>query len=311
MLKKSMILGVALALGLTTASYTASSQTNPKTVEVKKEVKKTSMEEQLEMLEKAIVPTNPDDTIATWAKAVKNRNGALQYAMFTQNVKNGIKKSFEQFHWVSGASSPWVDQYTVISKKENKDKTLQYVVEFELATSFGIGKDQAIVTLVKQGEQWFIKSLAPASEKSVGIWNTPESINESSFTKNMVEINSYDSKLGYQIKIPKKVTTKLSFKESTCENEEGKPSCTKIFYKDGKNEVSLISIIRLTKEQEKSSYYLIHPFIKKVGETKDFGFYYTFPSEHPYGEKENTTQGKEWTSLLGTLKERVQKIIVK
>lgn len=73
------------------------------------------------MLESAIVPTSSQETVQLWAKAVKNRNGALQYALFTENTKQGSKASFTHFHWVTGASSPWVETFQITHLPENSE----------------------------------------------------------------------------------------------------------------------------------------------------------------------------------------------
>ena len=178
LLKKSFILAAILVLGITTATYAGSKEKQANQQEELK-TEKTSIQEQLAMLERGIVPTKPDKTIKLWAKAVKERNGALQYALLTEDAKKGTKKSLEQFHWATGASSPWVEEYKVVSKNEQKDESIEYVVEFSLATSTGkAGKDSARLILVKKDEQWFIQSIAPANKNAIGIWSTPEAIKE-------------------------------------------------------------------------------------------------------------------------------------
>ncbi|MBY0120537.1 hypothetical protein [Bacillus sp. S/N-304-OC-R1] len=186
MFKKMMMLVAALVLGISTAAFAGSFNSVEKsTVSSEKEVEKSSIEEQLEMLEMGIVSTNPDLTVETWANAVKLRNGALQYALLTKDAKASVKELFEKYHWVTGVSSPWVESSKVISKKENNDKTIQYVVEFRLATSTGYGgKDYAALTLVKMGDQWFINTIKSASDHAVGIWKTPEEVIEENIGKN-------------------------------------------------------------------------------------------------------------------------------
>lgn len=309
MLKKTTILGTALALGITGVSISSSvyaqSQTNTHNIPVQQE--KISLEERLLRLEEGIIPKNPDETVNLWAKAVKERNGALQYALFDNIVKSSAAATFEQYHWVTGASSPWVETFRVIQKRELADKSLEYVVEFDVYTSTGkAGKDQARVSLNKQGEKWLITGIGPAYDGTLGIWNTPESINEPALEKYFEEMKTYNSKLGYDLHLPKSVMDKLKVKETTCENEEGSPSCTNVYYVDAKTkrEHLLMSLIRLTKEQEKSDYYRDHPFLKKIGEDHKGSFHQVFPSEHPYGEQMNTQEGKEWSYLVELLKER-------
>ena len=175
MLQKSILLGSVLAVSLMTYSFatTGPIETTPVQSNVQVE-EEDSITQQLRMLESGIVPTSPEETIELWAKGVKMRNGALQYALFTEDSRVGMKKSMEEFNWVTGASSPWVEGYKIMKLEDGK-----YQVEFDLATSTGkFGPDQAVLSVVQQGDQWFIQSLGPATEKSAGIWNTPDSINE-------------------------------------------------------------------------------------------------------------------------------------
>jgi hypothetical protein len=316
MLKKSIMLATTLALGITTASFASAkpSTVTPEVVMAEELTIKSSLQEQLEMLERGIVPTTPEETISTWAKAVKNRNGALQYALLVENSKLGLKKSMEQFHWVTGVSSPWVESYKVSSKKENPDKTLDIVVEFELATSTGYaGKDEAKLTLVKINDQWFIRDLGPYNEKAVGIWNTPESVNGINVDKNLIDVKTIQSSLGYNFQLLKKDLDKTTRKDATCKNEEGNPPCTHYYYKDtkAKKNVLILSVIRLTEKQVKSNYYQDHPFLKKLGTNGKETFYSIKPSELPYAKNLNSEQAKEWSYLRDVLDERLERISFK
>jgi hypothetical protein len=316
MMKKSILLATTLALGITSASFASAnpSSVNPVVGTEEELTIKSSLQEQLEMLERGIVPTTPEETISTWAKAVKDRNGALQYALFVENSKLGQKKSLEQFHWVTGVSSPWVESYKVISQKENPDKTLDVVVEFDLATSAGYaGKDPAKLTLIKKGDQWFIRDLGPYNEQAVGIWNTPESINEMNVEKNLKDVKTIQSKLGYNIQLLKKDSDKITMKDSTCKNEEGNPPCTHYYYKDtkAKKNVLIMSVIRLSEKQVKSKYYQDHPFLSKIGTNGKEFFYSINLSELPYAKSVNSVQGKEWSNLRDVLMERFKGITFK
>ena len=312
-MKKELLL-LALSLGLTTSSVVALAPQSighamEQKIGIQETVKKSSIEERVEMLEESIVPTTPKATVDTFAKAVKSRNGAVQYALFPKEIRVGLTKSMENSHWVTGVSSPWVETYRIISQKEKvKNKRIEYIVEFDLFTSTGkAGKDQARLTVEKIGEKWLITSLGPVSEHSIGIWNTHESVKDIDFEKKLKNMSTYNSKLGYKVQLPKDVMHKINIKDSTCKNEQGNPPCTFFYYKDQKQkkDVLLMSVLRLTVKQENSSYYQDHPFLNKIGANNKGSFYYVIPSEHPYGEDENSKQGIEWSSLVDILKERI------
>ncbi|MED4755032.1 hypothetical protein [Brevibacillus choshinensis] len=309
MLKKYFL--YLLAIGLVTCSFTPLSGQPTAALAVEKQsTSQTSQAEQLKLLESAIVPTTAQDTVELWAKAVQMRNGALQYALFTQNAKLGVKAPLESFHWVTGASSPWVEQYRIERLQVENEQPHEQVfqVEFDLVTSKGTyGTDQAKVTVVQQGHQWFIQGLGPVSEKSVGIWNTPESINEKSIEDSFTLMKTYDSPMGYRIQLPEKAMSQLKLESAACTNEEGNPPCLHLYFKDttAKKDVMLATVIRLSKEQEKLPYYLEHPFIKKLGENKLGTYYSLFPSEHQYAGEEESEQGKAWSALLELLQTRM------
>lgn len=304
MLKRSIILTAVLALGISTAAWAGQKETAVRG----NETVKTSIQEQLERLEDGIIPTEPNDTVQLWAKAVKARNGALQYALFTENIKAGVKQSFEQFHWVTGASSPWVEKFKVTGQEEQKDKSILYTVEFKLATSNGkAGIDKAKVSLVQSGEQWLISSIAPADESAIGIWNTPESINEVNAEKHFKKTILFESKQGYQLRLPEDAAEKIKIEESACKNEEGNPPCIHFYYKDTKaqkNEL-LMTLIYLTKDQLNTPYYKDHPFLTFVEETGTGMIFQINQSEHPYAKNPDSDQAKEWDRLLNTLKEQL------
>ncbi|MBS4174389.1 hypothetical protein [Bacillus sp. FJAT-49736] len=309
MSKKTIMIIAALVLGISTASFSATAQVSsnqPKIQVTNKVVQKSSMEEQLEMLEKGVVPTTPALSANTWAKAVKDRNGALQYALFTDKKKAASKKSLERSHWVTGVSSPWVESYRV-SQIEKKDKSIDYKVEFDLYTSAGkVGIDEAILHLLKKDNQWYINGIFPGSSKTIGIWNTNESIKDVDIPK----VETFQSKLGYKLQLPKDMIDKLVIQDSTCKNEEGNPPCTFFAYKDKhlKKEVNIITLIRLSEKQERSSYYTEHPFLKKITKSKNVGFYYMIGSEHPYAKNMNSKEAKEWDYLLNELKGKIKYI---
>ncbi|MED1725585.1 hypothetical protein ACWKW1_10055 [Brevibacillus parabrevis] len=316
MLKKIIVLGSALAIGVTAYSVVTIVQQPSSAAAVEKPaVVQSSVSEQLKMLESGIIPTSAYDTAQTWAKAVKLRNGALQYALLTEQARSGLKAPLENAHWVTGASSPWVEGFTVASITDDsagsgQNQKLKYQVDFDLVTSTGkFGTDRAILVVSQQGDQWFVESVAPASDKSVGIWNTPESLNDQNIEKTFEAMKAYDSKLGYRILLPEKVMSKLKIVEATLPNEEGNPSSVQFYYKDtaAKKDVPLATVVRLTKEQAKLPYYQEHPFLTKIGENKEGVFYSLYPSEHQYAGNEESEQGREWMQLLEMLQARIGK----
>ena len=180
MLKKT-ILGTALILGISTVGsiqLAKQSFENVEASESQQQIQKSSLQERLELLELSVIPTTPEEAVQTFGKAVKLRNGALQFAILSDQEKAKGKKKFEESHWVTGVSSPWVKTYEILCEKELKAGTkMEYVVAFDLYTSTGkAGTDQVRLIVEKMNDQWLITKVEAASKDSIGIWKLYEDI---------------------------------------------------------------------------------------------------------------------------------------
>ncbi|MCP1144748.1 hypothetical protein [Lysinibacillus endophyticus] len=47
-------------------------------------------------------------------------------------------------------------------------------------------------------------------------------------------METYHSSNGYHVQLPSNMMKKVTIKEGTCKNEEGKPACTSFYFKDKK-----------------------------------------------------------------------------
>ena len=61
----------------------------------------------------ALAPEEPG-SVNSWAKGVKTRNGALQYAVMSPELERNITMSFQG--WSTGVSSPWADSYEITER---------------------------------------------------------------------------------------------------------------------------------------------------------------------------------------------------
>ena len=105
----------------------------------------------------------PDEAALLWSKGVKERNGALQYAVMSDELKKVYKEHLDKNYpaWVTGFSSPWVEKYEIIeSKKVSKGEYL-VTMKFSLATSTGsAGKYLANLSIINEGQYWMINNVA-------------------------------------------------------------------------------------------------------------------------------------------------------
>ncbi|WED42778.1 hypothetical protein [Legionella cardiaca] len=117
------------------------------------------------MLEKALAPKTPGDVASKFAQANKDRNGAVQFMLFSDQLKKQYKENWPS--WVSGTSSPWITSYTIKKMTQSKNSA-KFVIIYQWATSSGPFEPpltQAIVvepvpTTVNSSQQWWITQLS-------------------------------------------------------------------------------------------------------------------------------------------------------
>ncbi len=87
----------------------------------------------------AVGSCDPESAALTWARGLKERNAALQYAVMTRDLKTKYAADLEKTfpNWVTGMSSPWVDSFKVLSIRETGDDVFQAKLQFVTATSTG------------------------------------------------------------------------------------------------------------------------------------------------------------------------------
>ncbi|WP_432666794.1 copper amine oxidase N-terminal domain-containing protein [Wukongibacter baidiensis] len=96
---------------------------------------KQELKRRIELLEFALISDSPEGIASTWAKGVISRNGALQYAVLCDNLQIKYKSSYESWDWITGASSPWIDEFVIESKEELDDGTWRFSIKFHWTDS--------------------------------------------------------------------------------------------------------------------------------------------------------------------------------
>ncbi len=86
------------------------------------------------MLEKALAPKTPEAVAHLFAEANKTRNGAVQFMLFSETLKNKYKSNWP--YWVSGTSSPWITAYEIKKIKQNAN-TWTFQITYQWATASG------------------------------------------------------------------------------------------------------------------------------------------------------------------------------
>jgi len=113
--------------------------------------------QQLTLLQQGFAAKTPKEAVQTWAEAVQNRNGAVQFAVLSPALKEKIRSHYEQIHWVTGISSPWVDEFYITKEEKSADNTWKYGVEFQMKTSTGnAGLESASLKVAEMDGSWYI-----------------------------------------------------------------------------------------------------------------------------------------------------------
>ncbi|MDF3000484.1 MAG: copper amine oxidase family protein [Bacillota bacterium] len=111
---------------------------------------------QIEALERALAPKDSLGAVNSWAEAVKQRNGAWQYALMTPELKSAFLDELASMGWTTGTSSPWVKEFKV-KKIAETDQSVRYSVTFTWTDSIGSLSDSVFyVTIIELNDVWLL-----------------------------------------------------------------------------------------------------------------------------------------------------------
>lgn len=86
-------------------------------------------------IERTLELKDPYVVVQTWAEAVKTRNGKLQYALMSPDLRNKYYSTFVDLRWVTGVSSPWVESFEITEIYRLDDRGFKYEVVFTYTDS--------------------------------------------------------------------------------------------------------------------------------------------------------------------------------
>jgi hypothetical protein len=117
------------------------------------------------LLEAALAPNTANEAAGKYAEAVKTRNGALQYAVMSDELKEQNRKSLEELNWVTGTSSPWVADYK-IERTQGSDTRWTYQIHFIWTSSTG-EREPSVETIVveQRNDHWFVTQVGATGEE--------------------------------------------------------------------------------------------------------------------------------------------------
>ena len=105
-----------------------------------------------------------EDAAHVWAEGLAMRSAALQYTVMTADLQDeyaGQLTSRGFTNWVTGVSSPWVEQAVIRDVQCADENTYVYYLGFMLMTSTGsAGEYGAALTIIRDGDFWRIAKIA-------------------------------------------------------------------------------------------------------------------------------------------------------
>jgi hypothetical protein len=114
----------------------------------------------ISLLESALAPKDPLTAAKTWAEGVKTRNGALQYAVMSSQLRKETYSDFVESNWSTGTSSPWIESFDVREVCKVNSETYRYEVLFTYTDSTrSTFTDTQYVTVIKDEGNWLVASL--------------------------------------------------------------------------------------------------------------------------------------------------------
>ncbi|MFC3746930.1 hypothetical protein [Paenibacillus sp. GCM10012306] len=128
---------------------------------------------QIKRLESGLVPSTAKEALNTWVKGIQTRNGALQYAVFSPDLRAKTKKEFDDYYWTTGGSSPHMTEIDKLKTKALNKTTTQFSFDYGLRASNWKGTGSAVVTVQKLTsdgyEGWYITNIKMKDPGDTGL----------------------------------------------------------------------------------------------------------------------------------------------
>lgn len=121
-------------------------------------------------IENILIPESADEAIKLWGRGEQTRNGALQYAALSPQLRREADNSayVRQTYWVTGGSSPWVGPITIEEKEKLSESKILYTLSFPEITSSppnATATEKLVVEKLQTNgrEGWYITQILQSS----------------------------------------------------------------------------------------------------------------------------------------------------
>ena len=110
----------------------------------------------------------PESVARLWGEAVIRRSGSLQYALFSEELKEETHDGFVSMDWKTGVSSPHASEFTIGKPIRSKDGQAVIKVILRYVASGGDPVDETSTLSLKQtqkeiNDDWYIISIKEGS----------------------------------------------------------------------------------------------------------------------------------------------------
>jgi hypothetical protein len=125
---------------------------------------------QIAQIENVLISSSPDEAIKLWGRGEQIRNGALQYAALSPQLRREADKSYDvrRNYWVTGGSSPQVGPITIEHRDKLSDTKIEYTLSYQEVTNqppYTTATEKMVVEklLVNGREGWYITQILQSS----------------------------------------------------------------------------------------------------------------------------------------------------
>ena len=127
----------------------------------------TELQRRVGHLENYFDRRTPESVARLYGEAVKTRNGALQYALFSKELKDKTYDYFVSVDWHTGVSNPNASDFTVDKPIRSEDGQAVINIIFRYTVSGGTPSDAKTTLSLKQTQKeinndWYITSVKDA-----------------------------------------------------------------------------------------------------------------------------------------------------
>lgn len=126
-------------------------------------------EVRVQLLEQSLVAHSSQQAIESWSQALKERNGAVQYAYLANPLRATYYFKMKELNWVTGGSSPWIDQYKITKEKKIGEHRFEFDLEFVVTNSSKeTKKEKGKATVQLEQGKWVVSHIALDPGSSIG-----------------------------------------------------------------------------------------------------------------------------------------------